>query len=49
MGKKSTGRKGTGQAREAAEVFRQFAWNIAGTLKKPGVKAAPSAKPDGRA
>ncbi|WP_404405412.1 hypothetical protein [Pelagibacterium halotolerans] len=48
MGKKTTRRKGTARGAEAEDVFRQFAWNLAGTLKKPGVKAAPAAKPDAR-
>ena len=35
------GNKGVSTDRQVAgEVFRQFAWNLAGTLAKPGRKTA---------
>lgn len=30
---------------EAAEVFRQFAWNLAGSLALPKPRRRPEAKP----
>ncbi len=35
------------KAKEAIHVFRQFAWNLAGTLARPAPRA-PKAKPAGK-
>jgi hypothetical protein len=37
--KGSGGRKSTSGGREADQVFREFAWNLAGTLAKPAGRA----------
>lgn len=42
MGRKRTGKINSG---EAAQVFRQFAWNLAGSLAKRPEKSA-SQKPE---
>ncbi|WP_417580435.1 hypothetical protein [Pelagibacterium sp.] len=42
MGTKKTAKNGSG---EATQVFRQFAWNLAGTLAKRPAKTA-KAKPE---
>ena len=34
---------------EAVEVFRQFAWNLAGKLAAPNSTATPTARPAKRA
>lgn len=50
-GKRTGAAQGQGQGQEAVQVFRQFAWNIAGTLKKARTKTASGAngKKDARA